>query len=554
MNAAADFLAPGLLVDGGPHRFVIQVERMLWHLGFTDVRNIDGSGDEGGDILALKDRERWAVQCKWRKAGPTGKVDESAVRETEQAARAYRCERALLVTNARLDRNARARVKRAQRLQRLDVVDAEALLAIARSIPQSMPSRYTLHRYQQEAADKVVARLEETGRALLILATGLGKTVVAGEVVRRHIDTAPDQQVLVVAHMKDLVAQLERGLWRHLPKEVPTHLLTGDIKPVHARGVTFATVASALGAVRDGYAPGLVVVDETHHVGATGLFSELLETLDGARQVGVTATPWRGDRYDIEHRFGPAVYKLGIADGMRRGHLAQVDYKLYSDNIDWDFVRQVSEHDYSVGELNRKLFLPQRDDAVGEHLLHAWHATPSPRAIVFCATIDHAERLVIALRRTWPGWRRSAVLHSGMPRRDRDLILAEFRRGDVPIVCAVDVLNEGVDVPDVNLIVFLRVTHSRRIFVQQLGRGLRVREGKDRVTVLDFVADIRRIAAAMDLRAKLAGEPEEVVVPSRIGFSDAQAEELMKEWIKDAASLETANDEARLNFPDPYAS
>jgi superfamily II DNA or RNA helicase len=75
-------------------------------------------------------------------------------------------------------------------------------------------------------------------------------------------------------------------------------------------------------------------------------------------------------------------------------------------------------------------------------------------------------------------------------------LLWEFSDGQIGILCAVDVLNEGVDVPDVNLVVFQRVTHSRRIFVQQLGRGLRLADGKDKVVVLDFVNDIRRFAEA----------------------------------------------------------
>lgn len=545
----ATFLAPGFIVDGGPHRFVVQVERMLWHLGFDDVRNIDGSGDEGGDILGLKDRERWVIQVKWRKAGLSGKVKESGVRETENAARVYRCERALLVTNGQLDRNASARVKRAQRLQKFDVVDGQTLTAIARTMPIRVSRSFRLREYQREAVREVRYGLTDRGRALLILATGLGKTVVGGEVIRANLEEEPTTKVLVVAHMKGLVAQLERAMWRHLPRSAVTHLLTGDMKPVHDTGVVFATVESALAAAKAGFTPRLIMVDETHHVGETGSFAELLDLLDGAGQFGVTATPWRGDRYNIEARFGPAVCKVSIEDGMNHGYLSQVDYRLFLDNVDWEFVRTASEHNYTVKELNRRLFLPQRDEAVAQHLLTAWNQTNNPKAIVFCATKDHAERVAAALRRTLFAWRRTSALHSGMPNRERDIILAEFRRGDIPILSAVDVLNEGVDVPDVNLIVFLRVTHSRRIFVQQLGRGLRLRDGKTRLTVLDFVADIRRIAAAIDLRVKLNGDPEEVTVPSIISFSDAEAEDLMSEWIKDAASLETAHDEAHLNFP-----
>lgn len=117
-----------------------------------------------------------------------------------------------------------------------------------------------------------------------------------------------------------------------------------------------------------------------------------------------------------------------------------------------------------------------------------------------------------------------------------------------------DILNEGVDVPDVNILAFARVTHSRRIFVQQLGRGLRLREGKDGVLALDFVSDIRRVAALLNLRRQLEASDIEVLptVPQpSIRFSDLRAENLLEQWILDAADLETANDEARLQFLDP---
>src|SRR5207249_8213886 len=90
---------------------------------------------------------------------------------------------------------------------------------------------------------------------------------------------------------------------------------------------------------------------------------------------------------------------------------------------------------------------------------------------------------------------------------ERNRVLSDFHDGVVDVVCAVDIFNEGVDVPDVNIIVFQRVTHSRRIFIQQLGRGLRLAPGKDRVIVLDFVSDIRRFAAGLDLKDELGAPP-----------------------------------------------
>lgn len=267
------------------------------------------------------------------------------------------------------------------------------------------------------------------------------------------------------------------------------------------RGVTCATVQSALAAVQNGYRPGFVVVDEAHHVSDEGMFQRLLDELEGVPVLGLTATPWRGDGYKITRRFGDPVFTMGIAEGMARGYLAEVDYRLYVDDIDWTVVPELSEKGLTLKDLNHRLFLPQRDEAVIDRLREAWQTTVDPRAIVFCRTINHAEELAQLFRSA--GWRRAACINTRQTRRDRDLLMSEFRDGRVPIVTAVDIFNEGVDVPDVNILCFMRVTHSRRIFVQQLGRGLRLRPGKDTVRVLDFVSDIRRIAATLELQRAL---------------------------------------------------
>lgn len=543
------YMAPSVLLDGGPDRLTRQVERLLGQLGFKDVTNIDGSGDEGGDILATLHGKLWVFQAKWKSRGPVGR---EAVDEVNRAFDYYSAERAAVVTNTRPSPQAQARARELLRLGRqIDFWNGgelQALLTGAEEHPA-----LELRDYQDIAVSALWSDLQARQRALLILATGLGKTVVGGEVISRFLRDQPTKDVLVVAHTKDLVNQLERAMWRHLPKRIKTQVLTGDDKPYDLAGVTCATTASALTAVRKGYRPGLIMIDETHHVGEDGQYDQLLTELSDSLQFGVTATPWRGDRYDIESRFGQASYKLGIEEGMKRGYLAAVDYRLYVDNIDWDAVRDASQHQYTIKELNSKLFLVERDEAVVNALLEGWHQSPSPRGIVFCQTIEHCEHMVKLLRRV-PDWRNAAALHTDMPKRERQQRLLDFRAGRVPILTAVDILNEGVDVPDVNILAFARVTHSRRVFVQQLGRGLRLRHGKNSVLALDFVSDIRRIAALLNIRRQLDESEVEVLnrVPQpRITFSDIKAESLLEQWILDAADLETANDEARLQFLDP---
>jgi superfamily II DNA or RNA helicase len=548
------FVEPSFLRDIGPVAFTRQVERLLLHLGFTDVLNIDGPNDQGGDILATRRNQRWVFQAKWKASAP---VPATAVDEVIEAKTFYNADRAAVVTNSRFGTSVIPRCDELRRVGvKIDLWSGRELVELYANdqvCRTHLPER-SLRSYQSEAFQCLTESLEDTGKALLILATGLGKTVIGGEVLARNLRQSPNERVLVVAHTKELAEQLERALWYHVPKDVRTQLLTGDHKPDDLRGITCATVASALSYVRGGYRPGLLMVDEAHHVSSEGQFAELLDLLADTSYFGVTATPWRGDKFDIRERFGSPSYVLGIEDGMRLGYLAEVRYRLYSDNVDWDFVREVSQHSYTIKDLNARLFLPERDEAIRDRLIDTWGQVYDPRAVVFCRTIEHAERMANLLNAV-PQWKGAEAVHAGLGRRDRQLRLMRFRSGDTPIITAVDILNEGVDVPDVNIICFARVTHSRRIFVQQLGRGLRLREGKSHVEALDFVSDIRRVAAVMNLRQQVAANEIETLRMPRPGssfeFTDRRVETLMQEWIKDAASLETELAEARLQFPDP---
>jgi len=503
-------------------------------------------------LLALRSSLRWIFQSKWT-TSPT--IDASAVRQVDAAKAFYLADRAVVVTNARAGRVA---VEHQQRLAtvgvRVDFWDERALVKFGEEvIPEFVPARYELRTYQRDAIQATAAGLRDENRALIIMATGLGKTVVAGEVVARTFELLPAARVLIVAHSTDLIAQLERALWRHIPKAVPTSLLSATDQPEELEGLICATVQAAAAAVGKGWRPDLVVVDEAHHVSEDGMFQRLLDELEGTPMLGLTATPWRGDGYDITRRFGDPVFTMGIVDGMAQGYLAQVDYRMYVDEIDWSVVTEASEHALTVRDLNARLFLPQRDEAVIDQLRDAWSTVVDPRAVVFCRTIEHAEDVARLLRSA--GWRRAVALSTRQSRRARDLLLSEFRDGRVPVVTAVDIFNEGVDVPDVNVLCFLRVTHSRRIFVQQLGRGLRLRPGKESVRVLDFVSDVRRVAATLEMQRSLdrwgRSDIERLTIPNAsFSFSEPSIGSLLQEWIQDAAALEDADEEVRLQFPE----
>lgn len=539
------FIDPAFLREETPLGFTRQVERLLPLLGFQDLVNIDGSGDGGGDLIARRAGRDWVFQCKWKL---NRAVDQPAVDECFNAMQLYGIDRGVVVTNSTFTQAARDRI---EALRKVAIeISGWTHVELGRLYEKAadMPPRFTLHTYQERAVDNAWKALMEEDRALVFLATGLGKTVVAGRLVTRFLDMDPDARILVTAHATPLVEQLERSMWRDIPKRITTRFIGSGSTPDRLPGVVFGVLPTAASYVEGGYQPDLVIVDEAHHVGETGHYATLLDGSKDARLLGVTATPWRGDGFDIRHVFGQPVVEVSISQGMKRGYLANVNYRLLNDNVDWDFVQSHSENGYSIKDLNKRLFIPQRDEAIRDMVQEVWDRTPSPRAIVFCQTIEHAERMAALFSRV-PGWERTIELHGKLTKREQRDRLLGFRNGTIPILTCVDVLNEGVDVPDVNILCFARVTHSRRIFVQQLGRGLRIRPGKTHVEVLDFVSDVRRLAEVMELREQVA-EIETVDVPrNQFLFADSGIGSLLEHWIADVGDLASADEAVRLEFP-----
>ena len=295
------------------------------------------------------------------------------------------------------------------------------------------------------------------------------------------------------------------------------------------------------------------------------LISELRAgQVGGPKLVGLTATPWRPDGSDVADTFGPPLIALDLITGMRKGFLSQVDYRIFTDNVDWKRLSALKGNRLTPRGINRTLFIEEWDEGVVEALRQTWHEFENPRCIVFCGNIDHALRVrdrVNAL-----GFTNAEAIHAGskmMPTLspwERNRILSDLESGLIGVVCTVDMFNEGIDVPDVNLIVFQRVTHSRRIFIQQLGRGLRLAPGKSGVIVLDFVSDIRRFAAGVQLKDDLSAARQRdgqtvIRVNNKVTFrraaaEDPESETFLRQWLEDVAAVEDAGDDAAvLKFP-----
>ena len=547
--------------------------RLLTYEGYDNVRLVGQTGDHGADVTGNKAGKKWLFQAKhWKK--PVG-LD--VAQETINAVYEYKADIPVIVSSNGFD----AAVKSYQstllaRKIPLQLWDSNTLVSRTKRLPDKTYNTKEPRDYQSPAIDEIVNAYfaGDGNRALVVMATGLGKTFVAAESVRRIRANNPCK-VLVCAHTNDLVYQLEKAFWPFLKPSEKTLIWNSYERPtaemLDGADMTFACVDSVSGWIEAGKELpdyGILLVDECHHVGSS-MYDRVFDALSagkpgGSFALGLTATPWRPDETDLTQYFGEPRVTIDMVTGLNKGFLANVDYRMYTDNINWDALQNVQGHSFSPKQINRTLFINQWDDSVVYTLRDAWSEQPNPRAIVFCGTIEHA--LIMRDKINTLGFCKAEAIYSGnagneyepLSQYKRNRILSDFSDGTVNVVCVVDIFNEGIDVPDVNILVFQRVTHSRRIFIQQLGRGLRISEGKDKVIVLDFVSDIRRFAAGIALKDAVTPhdtQPVRIDIPNKVTFmkvggEDPESESFLRQWLDDVDAIEDSDEDASvLRFP-----
>lgn len=570
-----NFLSDFTIAATGWQAYERMISRLLRARGFDHVSLVGQSNDGGADLVATKSERRWLVQVK-RLATPVGA---EVVDRTIAALRSYGADIPVIVSKSGFTQGLRdQRARLAAESVNVQLWDRTALETQFRLIPEELgPPVSELRPYQEEACSKIVASwVQDSAKsALVVLATGLGKTFVAAESVRRMSNSRNSLRVLVMAHTNDLVYQLERAFWPFMRRDQASAVVNGVERPSWADLTRFDFVFASRDTVANSISEGglkgfdVIVVDECHHLGAD-TYDRILEELEVGRPggpflIGLTATPWRPDGELLDRWFDGPTVSVDLVAGLRGGYLSNVDYRMFTDNVDWDQLRDLEGDRFTPRAINRTLFINEWDDAVVQRIAEAWTELPRPRGIVFCGTVSHADR--IAERINALGFTNASAIYSrgstgkAMSPIERNRMLWDFADGRIGVLCAVDVLNEGVDVPDVNLVVFQRVTHSRRIFVQQLGRGLRLAPGKQGVVVLDFVSDVRRFAAGLELQSSLdaagprPGNEVRVKLPSKVSFMranepDQEGAAFLREWLGDLAEVEGAGEDVSvLRYP-----
>ncbi|MFF3865594.1 DUF3427 domain-containing protein [Micromonospora sp. NPDC001898] len=341
--------------------------------------------------------------------------------------------------------------------------------------------------YQAEILADLDAERQVHGRHrnLVVMATGTGKTVVAALDYRRLHRSRTVDSLLFVAHQEQILKQSLATFRQVMGDGSFGELLVGGREPTDWRHV-FASIQSLHRREIDPEKYDMVIVDEFHHAEAP-TYAQLLDRLEPRVLLGLTATPDRADGGDVRRWFdGHAAVELHLWEALERQLLAPFQYFGMHDDVDLSHLRWKRGQGYDLGELGgvytgnearARLILKAVRDKVDVDRM---------RALGFCVGIGHAEFMADWFtRRGVP----SAAVTSRADRagRSRDELLREFKAGKLRVLFTVDLFNEGVDLPMVDTILMLRPTESATIFLQQLGRGLRLDDDKPCLTVLDFI-------------------------------------------------------------------
>lgn len=389
----------------------------------------------------------------------------------------------------------------------------------------------------QKAALKALEEMRDNSESIALLyhATGTGKTTTAVLDAKRC-----GGRVLFIAHTQELVDQAAkrfRELWTNTTvgrycdaiKQPKAHVVCGSVQ----------SVALHLDAFQDDDFDYLIV-DEAHHA-AADTYQKVLSYFKPAFTLGLTATPERADDKSILDIFKNTAHKLDIQTAVEIGELVPVRCIRIHTNIDLAKVRFNSVQ-YNIRDLESKIYVPERNKLI----VDTWtQYVRNKRTVVFCASVKHAEQIATMFREQGI---HAAAVSGDMKKSERMEFQERFVNREIQVLCACDLLNEGWDCPEIEVLFMARPTMSKVLYTQQLGRGMRLYDGKENLMVFDFVDNASQYNAPYSLhrlfRLKDYRPGEYVVAPKRIReqendlYAKGEKPEALLDWPVDATDYE----------------
>lgn len=381
-----------------------------------------------------------------------------------------------------------------------------------------------LRDFQRAAIDSIYDYFSNhSGNPIIVAATGAGKSVIIGKFVQEIFEKYPNQKILMVTHVKELIRQNYLKLMNFWPAAPAGIYSAGLGKKQHWQPIVFGGVQStwkkaSLIGWRD-----LLIIDECHllspkHGGQyVTLINELKKINPKLKVIGFTATPWRlkgGHLINQEPNiFTDICFSIGMKELINKGFLSPLKSKSSAIQADLSKVRS------TAGEFNLK----QLEEAINiETLTKAALdeieilAKDRKYFLFFCSGVKHANRIADELRKR--NWDASTVTCK-TPKAERDKLLEDFKNSEHRVALINNaVLTTGVDLPRVDCIVLLRGTKSSVLYLQILGRGMRLAEGKKDCLVLDYAGNIERFGAAdlIDVSDKKSNNGKKKTIAGKI--------------------------------------
>lgn len=333
----------------------------------------------------------------------------------------------------------------------------------------------TLRPYQEQMIADVRAAMREHRNILLQAPTGAGKTAITVFMMSRA--AAVGRRAYFLVHQNELLSQTSRALWRQ-------KLEHGMIAAGRAGTPLPAQVASIQTLIRriDRYPePDLIIIDEAHRAAAK-TYRDIIAAWPNARVIGLTATPQRTDGKPLDVSFDHIVHGPSICDLIEQGYLCRYELFAPPSAIDLTGVK-TQMGDYARDDLAAAMDKPTiTGDAVAHYMTHA----RGKRCVVMCVTIEHAEHVAAQYRGAGVA---AEVIAGHMTDVHRTDVLERLERGTLHVIASVQLLVEGVDIPGIEVVQWLRPTKSLVIWMQGNGRGLRPAPGKSHLTILDHVGN-----------------------------------------------------------------
>ena len=344
-----------------------------------------------------------------------------------------------------------------------------------------------LRQYQYTAIVDLRTAVRNGNRtALLVLPTGAGKTVVFVEIAKAA--AAKGNSTLILVHRRELITQASNKL-----KAIGvSHGIIAAGFPATDSQIQIASVQTLVRRLdKIKIDPALVIIDEAHHAVA-GSWDKILSHFSAAIHIGVTATPCRLSGEGLGSRFSALISGPSVAELVESGFLSP--HRVFAPPVLADLSAiKTRAGDYASDQLSTEM---DRPTITGDALGHYRRLCDGQPAIAFCCSVKHAESVCQAFV---AGGYRARVVTGDMPMDIRDDAISGLADGRTQVLCSVDVVSEGTDVPAVSCAILLRPTQSESLYLQQVGRILRPQDGKV-ATVLDHVGNTRKHGFVDDSR------------------------------------------------------